>query len=362
MELVSLSAECCRSSLRANLGLSDVASSQFDDELVAASFRRVASLLCPTSPRSLIRAAREPLALLYAEEANQEVFSGALEAMLGYGDLMEFDEFSPDATNDGSVHRLIYAAPSSFITITEQRVFLLGVAPDDIGILPNELQHAVVFDRYIRFLPTNVVPELCKLLIDNGLNEVSREAWLRAPQLETSAECVRDFDRRLDAAGKCGEIRDLTILDGSRNPTQYRNRWVEPKVLTGRFIGRRSRAYGADLWCYIELNDGRPLRLIDLPVGHTVERGCDQAWRLQCALDSERGTPQRYRLTPLEGKHVAIDLFSPISAWLQRRWECTGTRPLGHKFRYVFDQTEISEETDLLSNRLWMIPDRHQPS
>src|SRR6185295_17906791 len=120
--------------------------------------------------------------------------------------------------------------------------------------------------------------------------------WLRAPSAESFAEHFSRLDRLLDLAEPSREIPGLSLLDPEQSVRYYRGRWAEPRSQSGRFVARRSQAYGADLWCYVQLREGHPERLIDFPTQGSQWRGCDEAWRLQMAVDARRGAPQRFRV------------------------------------------------------------------
>ena len=81
---------------------------------------------------------------------------------------------------------------------------------------------------------------------------------------------------------------NLSVITGRR--------WREVRADSGRFVARRDQAYGSNLWCYVELSNGEPQRLLDFPLAGSRWRGCDEAWRLQMAIDAQRGAPQRFRL------------------------------------------------------------------
>src|SRR5262249_14403485 len=134
-----------------------------------------------------------------------------------------------------------------------------------------------------------------------GLHRVNPERWAAQPSLATSAELASRVHTRLDGAGQAGQAAELTILDPAEPVTYYWGRWrsVRPND-SGDFVGRRPQEYGARLWCLVRIDGGTPIRLVDLPIDDATASGWDEAWRLQAAIDAERGTPQVYRATPSE--------------------------------------------------------------
>jgi hypothetical protein len=151
-------------------------------------------------------------------------------------------------------------------------------------------------------------------------------------------------------------VPGLVVLDPTTSVQYYRGRWRDPTGLTGRFVGRRQQAFGAKLWCYVELCNGQPDRYIDLPCGAMRFRGCDEAWRLQAAIDYEQRHPQRFRLRQgLEGTTL-IDVFSPIPSWAQRRWTIVGEAVARDKclMSFRFSRRDIEEETHFAEEYLWL--------
>ncbi|MBL0171543.1 MAG: hypothetical protein IPP90_12575 [Gemmatimonadaceae bacterium] len=134
----------------------------------------------------------------------------------------------------------------------------------------------------------------------------------------------------------------------------YRGRWVKPGKLSGKFVGRRPQAYGAPLWCYVELSDGRPVHLLDL---HTSEwRGCDQAWLLQMALDANAGHPQQFGAELADSGAVVLRFFGPVPSWWQRRWDVVATRVDAKACLFAYEMSYDQYEAELgrLVLELWL--------
>jgi len=122
-------------------------------------------------------------------------------------------------------------------------------------------------------------------------------------------------------------------------------------------VARRSQAYGAQLWCYVQLLNGNPERLIDFPIDGSRWRGCDEAWRLQMAIDAQRGEPQWFRVRPGPGDMRVVEFFSPVPMWARRRWDAVG-EPVpssGCLFAYRMTETELAEELRFVRDVLWLI-------
>jgi hypothetical protein len=211
--------------------------------------------------------------------------SAVLERLVAIGDLVETIE------ERGGVRRtVLYLGGPRFVMRANGDAIVLGVRPDGLPIVSEELLDEVVERGHIRRVRSR--PDLAGLLEAEGLREVQSSRWLRAPEAETAVELAAAYDVRVGAAPTSGEIGGLRILDTSTANTYYWGRWREPgPEHTGNFIARRGRRFGADLWAYVALDRGRPLRLLDFPA-LSPDRGCDEAWRLQAALDAAAGDPQ----------------------------------------------------------------------
>lgn len=179
---------------------------------------------------------------------------------------------------------------------------------------------------------------------------------MRPPPRNTAAEHISHLDHLLAITERSGAVPDLMLLDYTRPVGYYRGRWTLVGSQTGRFVGRRSRAYGSDLWCYVELREGEPERLIDFPVVSSRWRGCDEAWQLQMAIDALRDEPQCFTVQTGPGASVTLEFFSPIPLWGRRRLDAVGEPLSGRKclFAYRLPRSEFEEEARFLSDELWL--------
>lgn len=336
------------------LGLDPDALDLTTPEGLAGALRRAASYLCPCSAATLVRAVVRPLRGLVPDlDKAKELVEDTLDAMVAHGDVLE----QPDV-QDGtpSTRVLLYAAPASFVVRPSGLVILLGVAADQLSPLPSELEQRIQYLGHVRRLsPSPGDEDLRSELRQLGLLELSSDAWLKGPKAGTASQAVAASDRALDGVPPSRDIPGLLLLDPTKPVRYYPGRWTEPRSQTGRFVARRPQAYGADLWCYVQLNNGQPERMIDLPQRGSRWRGCDEAWHLQMAIDAQRGSPQRFRVTP-SGDAVVLELFSPAPAWARRRWDAIGepVPSAGSLFAYRIPKTEIDEERRFAREALWL--------
>ena len=339
----------------AELGLDSTAMDLTSVEAVAGALRRMAGFLCPCPAATLVRGAIRPLRGLVNDfGAVKGIVEEVLETMIVHGDILEHRD-----VEDGSEHGttvLLYAAPPSFVVRKSGTVILLGVASDRFSVLPDDLGARVEYENYLRRLSPIPDEDLRADLNQLGLIEISSDQWLRAPQAETPAQHLSRIDRLLDTVQLSHDVPGLSLLDPERPVRYYHGRWTKAHFRSGRFVARRSQAYGADLWCYIQLRDGNPERLIDLPLAGSRWRGCDEAWHLQMAIDAQRGNAQRFRVRPGPKDTQVIQFFSPIPMWSRRRWDTHG-EPVsdpGCLFAYRLSEAEVVEELHFARERLWL--------
>lgn len=323
-------------------------------EALAAALRRAASFQSPTTTSRLVRQIENLYAGLLEEAAPlSEHLAQLVEALVSCGDLLELPTINgPDAGVQ------LYLGPPTFVRRRSGAYLLTGIRPDGVPLVGEQLSTSVAYKRHIRYLPSDRGQSTASLLSDYGLRDVSSDVWLRHPAMVLPGELIRRYDDRLDASGRAGFIEGLTLIDPTTNVTYYRGRWAAPTTAhTGRFVARRPQAYGAHLWCYAELADGTATRVLDLPIEGNLSRGCDEAWRLQAALDSAAGHPQLIRVhrRPEDGRG-RISLLAPPPAWLQRRWDAIGDPcdASGALLAYDFELSELPEELDFASEMMWV--------
>lgn len=335
------------------LGLDPEACDLFSVEAIAAALRRAAGFLCPCPQRTLVQAVVEPLEkVLSGKDQFYETVENTVEAMITYGDLLE--EYEVAAVERSCRSSLLYAAPPSFVWRDSGTVFLIGIAPDHASALPERLAARIDYLNHVRRVFPESEENLRGDLKQLGLTELSMDVWLKqAPPNETSKEHLRRLSTKLKATS--GLIEGLKILNPGNPVTHYRRRWEESKTQTGRFVARRPQAYGNDIWCYVELAQGQAVKLLDFPTTNSRLRGCDEAWRLQLAIDAERGEQQRFKVRHKIDSSF-VEFYSPLPMWATRRWDIAG-EPItttSALFAYIFPATEISEEIKFMQRELWL--------
>lgn len=326
-------------------------------ETLAAALRRAASFLCPTTAPRIVQVVSTALEdLVIGSQELRERLADLLQALIGYGDFLEL----PENEEVGAGPRL-FLGPPGFVRRQSGACLLIGVRPEAEPLVGEEVLPLVQYRWHVRSIAPDGGQDIAALLIDHGLRETPSEYWLHHPRVESPEKALRDLTARLTAAGASGSIEGLRVLDPNTSPAYYRSRWRKPTPKdNGSFVARRPQAFGAELWCYAELSAGLTTRLLDLPVAGGVSRGCDEAWRLQAAIDAVAGHPGHIRLRQSASVgYDILDLFSPPPSWMQRRWDAIGAPvpTAGSLLSYEFKRTEVSEELRFAEETLWLVPE-----
>jgi len=340
----------------AAMGLGDITIDITSEEAVCVALRRAASFLCPATPRVLVDAVLDAASLLDEDGAlTRDRLMECLDLLLGVGDLIEL------RTDEGRSRRLIFLGPPSFVRRDPGRYLLLGVRPFAAALVDDTLAPLVRYDRHLRTVSwpdETAVEEFATA----GLREIARNQWLRLPKQVSAGAHLAEARGRLDAemASGSGQVSGLQVIDTTARVDYYRGRWRALQATdTGYFVGRRPQEYGADLWCLVSVSYGRTIVLVDFPLSDPITPAHDEAWRLQTALDAERGVPQVARLRPDEADAgaVVLDLFAPVPTWAQRAIELSG-EPLPRSKRALFSfrlpAASIPGVTAVLADLLWM--------
>ena len=324
-------------------------------EAIAAALRRAAQIFCPCASATLVRVIVEPMKQLVEDiDTFRDSVWDTLEAMTAHGDLFEHRDIEELSTP--STTTLVYGAPVGFVARDSGSVILQGIALNQPSTFPDDLAARIEYVKHLRRLRPTPNEDLRAVLAQAGLGVVSYNRWLQSPGDETATQHVSRLDQLLDAAPPSGDVPGLSILDPEQPVGYYRGRWREVRSDSGRFVARRSQAYGANIWCYIELRGGDPERLLDFPLASNQWRGCDEAWRLQMGIDAQRGNPQRFRLLSGTGSDRVVQFFSPVPSWAQRRWDAVGepVQSRGCLFAYRLADSELVEEMHYARDGLWL--------
>jgi hypothetical protein len=322
---------------------------------LAASIRRAASFLCPTSPGALVRAVMDVLRGLpgFHSETRTEL-ERLVESLVSYGDLLEL------VMDEGNTkRRQVFLGPPAFVLRPGNAGLLVGIRPEGAPLLSDELADTIDYEGHARFIRSTDDHPIGVLLESEGLIELKADQWLKAPRPSHANELVGTYVSRLQAAGASGDIEGARVIDPASRVNYYRGRWrvLNPRD-AGHFVARRPQAYGADRWCFAEVVSGEITRLVDLPLQLPFAHGADEAWRLQAALDAVAGDPQHFRVRSAQSGTSRIDFFSPLPSWMQRRLDVIGVPVPGSRgalFSYRVGNGDVDAEVDFLEDMMWLV-------
>jgi hypothetical protein len=326
------------------------------DEFIAQAMRRASFILSPCAPHELVQAVSKSLAVLAPEDPNFiERVETILDGLIAYGDILEMraDAHNPWASDLAYTLR---AAPPSFVMRKNGTIALLGVAGDQISPLTKDLEERTIHRGLLRVLEPLAGEDLPTLLVELGVIPLSERTWLRIPNRESAASYAERMRALVAAEPTTGTVDGIKILDTSRPPNFYRDRWVEPRTQhSGFFVARRPQKYGAPIWCVAELQFGHVKRFKDLREPGDRLRSSDVAWRIQAAFDAMAGHPQQYRASP-GNVTTLVHFFSPLPSWAERKMAVVGTKTRAAHclFSYEIPNEEWPEERDFLNETLWM--------
>ncbi|NMM24052.1 MAG: hypothetical protein HHJ11_11225 [Phycicoccus sp.] len=322
-------------------------------EGLAASLRRAASFMCPTSPSRLIEAvagAVRPVSPTGAVDRDQLV--EILDLLIGAGDLLELRQDAERST------RLLYLAPPSYIERAPGSYLLLGVRPYGAPLVDAELAGQIESEGHTRLLKLDAHKALDQLA-DNGLQGLSRDRWAANPRQELASELIERVRVKLDVAGSSGQIAELEVLDPDKPARYYRGRWRALQAGDrGDFLGRRPQAYGAPLWCAVRVEHGEPTKIVEFPIDDPTVPARDEAWRYQMAIDAGRGNQQQYRVTPMAGRSDSVvSFFSPVPGFAERQLQLIGLALQDAPkalFAFRVSNSAMPDLAILLADMLWM--------
>ncbi len=343
-DVEALSVSC----LGFNIDCADLAT----PEVLAALVRKTASFECPCPPALLAQSIFRLLEPLCPDDTLNDTVRGTINSVTSYGDLVEARELS-----DAALTALLYLAAPSFLQVSDGLFLLFGVTPDGEDMTPPGLRQKVEAVMYSRRLAVQDPKECRDTLLQVGFEALKLDSWLRCPPLRPASEFIALYDDALERSGPPGTPEDVILIDPSQPVNYYNGRWMKLKKQSGRFLGRRSQAYGAQLWCYIEVSNGLVTRLLDFPLFETHWRAFDEAWHVLQAMDAASGHPQGFRVRKASQKGMAaMDLFSPVPTWGTRRWDAVGLRtmPNSSLMSYIFPEARIDAECQFATERMWL--------
>ena len=351
-----ISAQDVISYLSNMLGLSDCDPESRITQIIAQSLRRGVFILSPCVRHELENAIEQALCALCLVPKDELVsrIHTTLEQLLVFGEIFEMKTLQGENWQSASL--ILRPAPPSFVCRCDNSIVILGIAGDELTPLTSELNEQVSFHGPLRILSSNQKDHIANSLREMGLIELSEKVWLHLPIAQSPAQFLSSYLEALNEAPRTEKIEGLRILDSSRSPHNYKDRWVEPRGdLDGVYIARRPQKYGSALWSFVQLHLGIPERFIDLYSRDDRERPCDLAWRLQAAIDAEIGAPQNFKVEPVDSD-CRYDFYSPLPSWAERALAVVGERvaPIKCLVSYKVPKRLTEDKCRMLRELMWM--------
>jgi hypothetical protein len=355
LELKSLTRQAVLKATAQRLGLTgaEASSDELPIPLIASILRRIAISTCPCPREALVRRAVEAFTGFGAVEAMKLRVREVLDSLVIIGDLLELG--GAMSLPGVIAEDWLYCAPPAFV-VREASILLLGIEPEDQASLPVALRNRVLRQRELRYLPIDEDREVISAqLRAAGYLEISRVAWTRLPQNQTAQAFLEGVVLRLRESDNYGALEGLQVYGPANLERRFASRLVPPTGCSGFHVGRRPQAFGAPIWVFVELEQGRPIRFLDLPWRGGKFRGCDHGWRIQSALDALAGSPQTYRVAPIDDNLDRYEFFSPLPLWIERKLGIYGERALADNalFAYTLERSCGHDTDDLVQSYMW---------
>lgn len=355
MELKSLNRDALLGAIAEQLGLADVvtATDELPAVLVASVLRRIAATACPCAREVLVGNAVDAFAGLGEIEAIKLRVREVLDSLVVIGDLLELG--GSTSLPGVMAEDWLYCAPPTFV-IRDGSILLLGIEPEDQASLPASLRDQVIRQREWRYLQVDGDEEVIGgQLRTAGYLEISKVAWMRLPKNQTAEVFLDSVIRRLNEEGGQGALEGLQVYGSTNEVKRFASRLTSPLGRSGYHIGRRPQAFGAPIWVFVELDQGQPIRFLDLPWRGGRFRGCDHGWRIQSALDVQAGRPQTYRVVQLEGDLDRYEFLSPVPLWIERRLKIEGewTQAKHALFAYTLGRHSGHDVNAMVQSYMW---------
>lgn len=322
--------------------------------IMAAALRRLCSFMCPCPEHAVVAAVMRSFRDIPDLAAcDVDSVESVVERLLTGGDLLELSQVAMAGAEEHPAW--LYCAPPAFVERGE-RIYILGVAPDDAHFLPASLHARLKLDGAARFLESESSAGLPDTLVSLGLRKINPKTWLSDHPAETAGTTVQKALTRMERDGVRGTLPGLTILrhaDGER--LSYLKRWGAPADESGLFIGRMPKAHGAPLWYLLQLREGEVIRSLLLPYPDRAERACDEAWRMQLAIDAANGFPSICRVTAV-GDGCRLDFDFPLPTAAKRRLLFLGGRESVQRaaFSFSLPTSESAQEASFLKTHYWI--------
>jgi hypothetical protein len=320
-------------------------------KLLAQSIRRTVFNAAPCAAHTLCSLVLTALAPLSDdEETLRTQIEDAIHDLIAAGDILEMRANSEELTVI-----VLRPAPPAFVMRLDGTFIIIGISGDEITpICQLPVRHHASGLRDVRVDDA----QGCRAeLLDLGLIELPERLWLNAPATMSAADFAALWRTQLPPEASPEVFDDIEILDKASSNSFYKGRWspLRPKH-TGIFVARRPQRFGAKLWCLVDVKSGTVNRFIDIQAKDSRTRDCDEAWRLQAALDALAGNPQQVRVSTT-ARTAILSFSAPLPAWASRRLNLLGEQVTLPRALLAFEIPIESIQSELrwLGESLWLV-------
>ena len=333
-----------------SLGLESQGHTTITRSMLAQSLRRAVFNAAPIAAhalRELVVAALEPLAD-NTETLKMEI-EETLRDVIAMGDILEMrTDFS------GRSDIVLRPAPPAFIERRDGTFVIIGISGDEIT---PDLETPIIHHARGLRSARSAHSQTCRAeLLNLGLIEIPERLWLHAPAVLDATDFVALWKARLPTEFNSEKIEDLELLDTALPTSFYKGRWVTIRANhTGLFVARRRQRFGSRLWSLVDVKDGIVQRLTDIRTNDSRARDCDEAWRLQAAMDAAAGAPQKVMV--FENGLTSILAFQgPLPSWAARRLSFIGEQVIMPRALLAFkiSTDNVDDELRWLGDNLWL--------
>ncbi|SFN52720.1 hypothetical protein [Dokdonella immobilis] len=272
----------------------------------ACVVRRLAAVHAPCPRRQLVAQASHALAGALADDATTTLHE-IVDDLIAGGDLTE--QVGLRAGTDEAPVLIFLTAPR--FARAPHRIYLRGVAADDAPCIPRAVSADMISAGSMRYLHSDDVDSSAELLRKLGLDEEALDHNARADHCLQGEALIARYRVALASGDRLERAEGFRWLaPGGDSP--YHRRWSQDAAAHGLQIGRVPQFFGADAWIVAD-HSAKPARFAHLPLRDLRDdRGCDAAWRLQLAIDSDAGAPAHYQVQVDENlAHLKISFPLP---------------------------------------------------
>ena len=318
--------------------------------------RKLAVIHSPCSINLLKNKLKEQTDVLFNDLEIGYDLEEYIQDIVSYGDLLELSDVLVKNGNNYPKNTL-FLSQNKFIRYSEKEFYLLGISNENEFPFNTDFEKLVTYSGPAKILTLENERDIETLKEKFGFSELPKEYWLNLPKEE-----IKDYYsfalKELKNSPNEITIENLEIFS-HYNTNNYRKRKKLLENETGIFVCKKSHTFGSQMWGLIKTDNGKILNFIELPFKKNIKnniRACDEAWRLNCAIDMENKFPQKYKILDDKLNKKWIQFFSPVPKWVERKLIIQGgeKRKSFNKSLYSISTSENNLKNDKLFLKFYL--------